>query len=325
MTAAFFATRLAKVFSGKGLVPDALISSPNFLVAVMLGAGLTVFLASLTGIPISTTHSLTGALVGVGLVAMGVDLGFHTLGENFFYPLALSPLLSLALAGSMYLVVTKGRKTLGITEETCLCVGQKPVLQGISIADSSALCSTVSHSALAVVVEQESVCSTKAMEIYGGQRFGVSLQKILDTLHFLSAGAVGFARGMNDTPKIVAIALASGTFNLNWITFLAAGVMALGGILQARKVALTMSQDITPMNHGQGLTANLVTSVLVIFASRWGMPVSTTHVSCGSFFGIGLVNGNANWKMICSIVLAWVLTLPLAAGISAFIYFALRG
>ena len=93
--------------------------------------------------------------------------------------------------------------------------------------------------------------------------------------------------------------------------------MAIGGLLNAREVALTMSERITRMNHGQGFSANLVTAFLVIFASKWGLPVSTTHVSCGSLFGIGLVNKKANLSVIRQIILAWFLTLPLAAVLSA--------
>src|SRR5690349_8646318 len=69
--AIFFAQQLVQSFSGKGLVPDSLSASPYFLVAVAFGAGATVLLATLTGFPISTTHAITGALVGVGLVAVG--------------------------------------------------------------------------------------------------------------------------------------------------------------------------------------------------------------------------------------------------------------
>ncbi|PIW62127.1 MAG: inorganic phosphate transporter, partial [Candidatus Omnitrophica bacterium CG12_big_fil_rev_8_21_14_0_65_50_5] len=68
----------------------------------------------------------------------------------------------------------------------------------------------------------------------------------------------------------------------------------------------------------------LVTALLVIFASKFGMPVSTTHVSCGSLFGIGLVNGKAHWKIIGGIISAWVLTLPVAALLSAGFYFGLH-
>ena len=86
LTAFFFATKLVKTFSGKGLVPDALAATPEFLLAVALGASVTILLATVTGIPISTTHSLTGALVGAGLVAIGTGLGFSTLGRNFLFP-----------------------------------------------------------------------------------------------------------------------------------------------------------------------------------------------------------------------------------------------
>ena len=71
------------------------------------------------------------------------------------------------------------------------------------------------------------------------------------------------------------------------------------------------------MNAGQGFSANLVTSVLVISASGFGMPVSTTHVSVGSLFGIGSLSGSTDGKVIASIVSSWVLTLPLAALLAA--------
>ena len=78
-----------------------------------------------------------------------------------------------------------------------------------------------------------------------------------------------------------------------------------------------MSHGITPLNHGQGFSANLVSSVLVLLASRFGLPVSTTHVSCGSLFGIGMVTRQARWKTIGTVALAWVITLPVAAILAA--------
>ncbi len=152
---------------------------------------------------------------------------------------------------------------------------------------------------------------------YAGDLLGIEAQTALDYAHYLSAGAVGFARGLNDTPKIVGVALAASMLAMEWLTFAAAVAMAAGGLIQARKVALTMSREITPMNHGQGFTANVITSFLVIIASRWGVPVSTTHVSCGSLFGIGVATGSGYWKTISQITLAWLLTLPLAALLSA--------
>jgi PiT family inorganic phosphate transporter len=84
-----------------------------------------------------------------------------------------------------------------------------------------------------------------------------------------------------------------------------------------------MSERITPMNHGQGFAANVVTSLLVIGASRWGMPVSTTHVSCGSIFGIGAITGQGRWAAVRSILLAWLVTLPVSALASSVVYLAI--
>lgn len=136
----------------------------------------------------------------------------------------------------------------------------------------------------------------------------------------LGAGAVSFARGLNDTPKIVALALVGSALDLIWFIGLVAVVMALGGLMGATKVAETVSKRITSMDPVQGFLANLVTSFLVIFTSRWGLPASTTHVSCGALFGLGIANGQARWGVIRAILLAWVLTLPIAAVSAGFIY-----
>lgn len=321
IAALFLATRLVKTFTGKGLVPDAVIANPAFLAAVALGAGLTVLLAARFGIPISTTHGLTGALVGAGLVAIGKELGFNTLGKNFLTPLVVSPLMALVLTIVIYFVMHKVRKTLGITRKSCLCVGEKVIpLADLGLEKGHVLASAEIKLPEVFIGSEES-CKAKAVEIYEGKMFGISAQSVLDFLHFVSAGAVSFARGLNDTPKIVALLVASGALGLRWNIFLVAIVMAIGGILSARRVAETVSHRITYMNHGQGFTANLVTAILVIFASRWGLPVSTTHVSCGALFGIGLVNGKARWNVISSILGAWFLTLPMAALFSAGSYF----
>src|SRR5437667_4484836 len=85
----FLAQTLLKRFSGKGIVPDQLVGSEYFLLAVAIGAGLTVILATLIGFPISTTHALTGAIIGCGFVAVGPAINFSSLGKGFVLPLCL--------------------------------------------------------------------------------------------------------------------------------------------------------------------------------------------------------------------------------------------
>jgi PiT family inorganic phosphate transporter len=77
------------------------------------------------------------------------------------------------------------------------------------------------------------------------------------------------------------------------------------------------------MNHGQGFTANVTTAILVVVASLYGLPVSTTHVSVGSLFGIGLTTGNANLRTVNAIVFSWLVTLPCAAIGAGSIYWLL--
>ena len=96
----FLAKMLLVKFSGKGLVPEQIVGSQDFLLAVALGAGITVIVATLTGFPVSTTHGLTGAMIGSGLVAAGAEVNLQWLGKGFVLPLLLSPVLAVVLAGA---------------------------------------------------------------------------------------------------------------------------------------------------------------------------------------------------------------------------------
>ena len=302
---------LVKTFSGKGLVPDALTQQPTFLLAVGVGAALTVLLATLTGFPISTTHAMTGALVGAGLIEAG-SVNFSRLGQTFFLPLAVSPFLSFGLTSLLYPTFRFLRTSLGVEREMCLCV-EGGAMQAVDLRpDGTAV---LRSTGVTLAVGQLSHC----VQRYHGQLLGIDCQWILDRLHYVSAGAVSFARGLNDTPKIVALLVAAKALGVSLSSgMLAVGLaMAVGGLLNARNVARTMSERITSMNHGQGFTANLVTALLVTTASRFGLPVSTTHVSCGSLFGIGMVGGSAHWSVIRNILLSWLITLPLAGVLAA--------
>src|SRR5947207_5706520 len=304
----FLAQALLKKFSGKGLVPDTMVGSEQFLLAVTLGAAITVILATLLGFPISTTHGITGAIVGCGWVAVGNGVNFVALGKGFVLPLLLSPVLAIVLGALLYFVFRSLRLICGVRKEWCICVGTEERIVALPQPGSILSMRSVSPAVTLTVDEQES-----CRERYTGSMFGLSAQQVMDGAHFLSAGVVSFARGLNDTPKIVAMLLLLKWMDIRWGFFAVALTMAIGGLLNAHKVAETMSQRITAMNHGQGFSANLTTGILVIAASLFGLPVSTTHVSVGALFGMGLPPGQPNPRVMFNILLSWLITLPCAA------------
>ncbi len=307
------AESLVKSFSGKGLVPDTITTSPNFLISVVLATALTVILATLFGFPVSTTHALTGGLVGGGFMAVGSQVNLSVLGKAFFLPLLLSPFIAIFLSFISYLFFRFVRIKTGIAKEYCVCIDN--VKQSIPMPEANASILAPALEMPSIVVANKEKCKEK----YLGEIFGVKTQSLIDSAHYLSAGTVCFARSLNDTPKIVALLLAIKSENL-YISMIAVSIaMMIGGLLNSKKVAETMSKKITTLNSGQAFTANLVTGFLVIFASKLGVPVSTTHVSVGSLFGIGFITKEVNLKVISSIILSWVLTLPISALLSAFI------
>jgi PiT family inorganic phosphate transporter len=274
-------------------------------------------LATMIGLPISTTHSLIGGLAGAGFTAAGNDVNLNQLGVVFLLPLLLSPLIAVLLTMPSYKIAHAVTSSLGIVKESCICVGPSqfvPVRQLSSDAAACALAHAPAGVSLTLAAKNECVAR------YNGHFLGVSAQRMVDSAHYLSAGAVSFARGLNDTPKIVGLLLVVEALDIRHGMLAIALAMAIGGLVQARRVGQTMSKKVSAMNDGQALMANLVTATLIIFASKWGMPVSTTHVSVGSITGVGLVNGSANKSVVGTILLSWLLTLPIAAVIAATSY-----
>lgn len=318
VAAIFLAKTLVKNFSGKGLVPDSLIQSPEFAISIAIGAAVTVFIATKIGMPISTTHSLVGALFGSGVVAVGASFNFAKLGSTFLMPLIVSPLMAAIVSIIAYLIFKKLRKSTGVTKETCVCIGDE-IIPVIKCANTNEFIAIEAKKQKTIKLSNELQC----IESYKGGFLGINSQKLLDFAHFISAGIVSFARGLNDTPKIVGLLIVINAMDIKWGMIAVAIAMAVGGLINAKKVGVMMSKKITPMNSGQGFTANLITGLLVTTASIHGLPVSTTHVSVGSIFGIGTVTKKADLKVIRNILLSWLLTLPFAAVCSAVIYWLL--
>lgn len=310
----FLAHGLIKTFSVQSII-DAELMNDSTLAAVGLAASATILLATILGMPTSTTHALTGALVGAALVVDPTGINTGILLTRFAQPLLLSPLLSIGLTAGLYVVLHRLRARSGITSRSCFCIGNANPVPFIAGAPGYARASMTGQ--LEVATGTTQIC----VDRYQGQVVGVQVQTIVNAVHYLSAGAVCFARATNDTPKIAAILLSAPVLGLGvgqpWVLGLVTVAVALGGWLQSRRVAETMSRRITDLNTGQGLTANLVTAVLVLGASRLGLPVSTTHVSCGAIFGISAVNGKRDWRIIGRILAAWALTLPMGLAVGA--------
>jgi PiT family inorganic phosphate transporter len=141
----------------------------------------------------------------------------------------------------------------------------------------------------------------------------------LGLLHWLSSGCVGFARGLNDTPKLVAIGagLTGATVATGWLFALVAVAMVVGSLTGGLRVAKVLGENVVKMTHREGLFANLTTAALVGFGANLGLPMSTTHVSTGAIAGIaGADVGRLNRKTIRDLAIAWTVT-PVVAALMA--------
>ena len=308
---------LLATFSGRGLVPDAVVAMKAFTLSVGLAAALTVLVATILGFPISTTHALTGALAGAGLWASSSGVDLSKLQSTFLAPLLLSPLVSAGGGALAYLAFRRLTVVSGIERETCICVGTEVIeIVPSGVAPAQALSAFQARTVPTMSISTRVGC----VERYRGNVFGVRASSLLDGFHYATGAAVCFARALNDTPKIAAVLLVAGALSPSFAIAAVTGAMVMGGVLNARKIAETMSHKVTTMNAEQGFSANVVTAALVIVASRLGLPVSTTHVSVGSLFGIGAVTGQVQWRVVVQILFAWITTVPVAALLAAVLF-----
>jgi PiT family inorganic phosphate transporter len=299
------AGELVRAFSGAGLVPDSVAAAPHFMAAVAIGASVTVITATRTGFPISTTHAILGAMVGAGFAASGSSLDLYQLGNRFVLPLLLSPVLAAACG----MLVHQGLRRRQ-SDADCLCLVEGAVSRPIEGEGASAL-QTISGLPSLVVASEQS-CETIPVP---AARLTFSM--FLDRAHIFSAATICFARSVNDTPKLAALLLGARISGISSMVLVGAA-MAFGGLILARRVAETMSLRLNTMDARQGVSANLITAGLVLLASRYGLPVSTTHVSVGSIAGVGLGAGTTNWSVLRNVLLSWAATLPLA-GLAAWL------
>lgn len=302
LTAAFLSQGLVETFSGKSF----LVNPPGgsaFLLSVACGAIGWLFFATRTGLPVSTTHALAGALCGSGIAAAGASgVAWAAVAKKVALPLALSPVISAVI---VLVLAPVALPVFRRAQRFCVCVERReplPAAAGVALASPLP--------ALQLIAASD--CPPETLVRVG----------LLDSLHWTSAGATSFFRGLNDTPKILALGIAATAgFGVSAFGFyaLVAVAMSLGCVLGGFRVTETLARKVTRISHDDGLLANLTTSALVSAASFWALPVSTTHVSTGAIVGIGAESkeGGLKWRTVREMLLAWVVTLPAAALVAA--------
>ena len=292
-----------------------LVAPPDdelFPLAVAAGAFGWVILASRTGLPVSTTHAMIGAIVGTALAVTGVR--WSLLVTSVALPLALSPLVAGLVA---YLLHRTFAGRLSRASRYCVCVQSRPAALMPASASVTMLAGAPSGVAVvdapAVIVDETTNCDEATVSIR---------VRVTDAAHWGTSAALSFARGLNDSPKIAALgigaAAAVGVASL-WVFVAAAAAMGLGSYLFGWRVTSTLAERVTEIDPPEGLSASTVAASLVLLASFTALPVSTTHVSTGAIIGAGLRSGGQaiRWRTVTHLIVAWIVTVPVAGLLAA--------
>ena len=288
-----FADRLTKLFS-KGIVTAP--PTEAFALAVLVGTGTWVALATVAKLPVSTTHALVGSLVGAGLLVGGGAVNWSSIGPKVVQPLLLGVVVAYAISFVLNLLPSR------VPE--CVCVELAPTTLRFG------------------GVPELSAGSVEECRLHRSS--GRRALLTVNGAHWLSSGAASFARGLNDTPKIVAIgafALVPAGMTSEQVLFVVAGAMAAGSAVVGIRVARRLGEGVVHMSHMEGFKANLTTAALVGLAANRGLPLSTTHVSTGAIAGAaGRHVSRLNRRTLRDFLLAWTVTPFVSAAVAAGVF-----
>jgi inorganic phosphate transporter, PiT family len=305
LCAMVFSMEMVRTFS-TGVTGE--VHDPAYFATVIVGAIGWIGFATVRGLPVSTTHAITGALVGGGIAVAGLDGVFWAvLSSKILLPLLLSPVVAYVLTVVLLPPVCR---VLMWVDHYCLCIG---VERAEIVTDAGTALAFRNTPDIGAEGRDLSRCDSQSpawARVFAGK-----------SLHFLSAGMASFARGLNDAPKIAALAIGgqlAGGLDAGVRFVAVACAIGVGSYVQGRKVTRTLSSEITPMTHAEGFAANAVTAVLVALGARFGLPLSTTHVSTSAIVAIGTQQrqGAVSWKRVGDIGFAWLVTLPVSAAIT---------
>ncbi|NOR17507.1 phosphate permease [candidate division WOR-3 bacterium] len=337
-----------------GIVKGSVIADPHTLllgfVASLLAAALWVTLSTWRELPISTTHSVIGALIGFGIIAGGVSSIDWSVMGKVASSWILSPVVGCIIAFFVFKVIVKtifakdepvkaakivGPLAIGITAflivSSLFLKTKLSEMSGVSDLSQVLLISTV-ISAIACVIAMFLLrnIEAKSVEDYA------TVEGIFRKLQIVTSCYVAFSHGANDVANAIApvaaiIPLANGEMSLT--AGIPTELLALGGIGIAlgcmtwgRRVMKTVGGRITSLTNTRGFSVDFAAATTVLVASKLGLPVSTSHTVVGAVIGVGLARGleAVDLSVIKKIVVSWLLTVPIAAATSAVIFICLR-
>ena len=299
------AERLTALFS-RGIVtaPPTL----PFALAVLVGATVWVGFATTTRLPVSTTHAIVGALIGAGTELAPGAVNWSVLLTNVAGPL-------LASIGVAY-VASAALSWVPFGRGECLCV-EVPTSAPRVVSGGNGAAIAVGKALPMLAVPTGTIAECRA---HGAGRLRITMT----AAHWLTSGATGLARGLNDTPKIVAIgafALVPTGGDPRWLVTVVAVAMATGGLIAGMRVARSLGEKVVRMDHVEGFRANLATAVLVGVGANLGLPMSTTHVATAAIAGLARGDlARLNRRTLREFGLAWTVTPVSADLISAFVF-----
>ena len=341
----------------KGIIDASKVeSNPELLIfgmlAALLAAAVWLLIASRKGWPVSTTHSIVGAIVGFAAVGIGVESVHWAKVGTIAASWIVSPLLSGFLAFFIFMSVQKlilgtkdplknARKYVPfyifavgfILALVTLLKGLKHIGLDLSAGES-----VLVAIASGIITMSIGIVAIKRIKIDPQEdsdfRF-TNVEKIFGILMVFTACGMAFAHGSNDVANavgpvaaIVSIvktgAVAQTSSLATWILLLGAIGIVLGLATYGWRVIRTVGKNITELTPSRGFAAELAAASTVVIASGTGIPISTTHTLVGAVLGVGIARGIGalNLRVVRNIMLSWVITLP-AGGILAILFFFL--
>ncbi len=336
---------------------SSLAGDPNVLVcgmlASLLAAGTWLTIASRYGWPVSTTHSIVGAIVGFGVVAVGADAVYWGAVGSIAASWVVSPVLAGTVAFFMFRTVQwlildtqdpvreAKRYVPFYAFLTALVIGLVTFLKGLKHVglDISPMMAVVYSVAFAFGVAGVAylVISRLTLERAdsGDFRFG-GVERIFGVLMIVTASSMAFAHGSNDVANAIGpVAAIVSVINTGevlqeaavpiWVLFLGGGGIVLGLATYGYRVMATVGTRITELMPSRGFAAELSAAGTVVLASSTGLPISTTHTLVGAVLGIGLARGIGalNLGVIRMIFMSWIVTLPVGAAFAVVFYYIL--